>query len=652
MLTILITSPFFISEETTICNLLFDYGLDLLHLRKPGADRTVFENFIQKIRPCYRNRIVLHDFYELVAIYHLRGIHLKSTQRDKIGMYENFSHISISCHTVAEIKTLPATVTYCFLSPVFDSLSKPDYYSPFRELPEITEAKLPLPVIALGGITPDKIRLCQRAGFAGVAVLGYIWERPQEAVMRFRNLKTPTVFSIAGFDPSGGAGITADLKTFESCSVYGRGILSALTFQNEKEYLATKNFCLEEIIRQLELQFRYAIPSFIKIGLLPNQEILFSLTRYLTQKVPDIKIIWDPILRTSSGFTFHTSLSLPDHFLRQLFLITPNTEELHQLFGENLCISDLQKLCKKYQFHLLWKGGHNAEEISVDRLIGPDTLHCFPVERSIYQKHGTGCILSAAITAYLARGISLVEACRKAQVYVSRFMDSNDSLLGYHLPVPLKNIPLPSTLRLQYITDYKEGWTIGEQVEAVCQGGIRWIQLRMKKNSKAEILQTGRLIKEICQYYNALFIVNDQVEIARQLDADGVHLGLEDMNPEEARKILGPDKIIGATCNTMEDIRLRAIQKVDYIGLGPFRYTTTKQKLSPVLGVEGYQKILHTMSREGISIPVFAIGGIQDADFIPLLQTGIQGIALSGLIKNSPDIKQKVREIRKELESI
>lgn len=106
----------------------------------------------------------------------------------------------------------------------------------------------------------------------------------------------------------------------------------------------------------------------------------------------------------------------------------------------------------------------------------------------------------------------------------------------------------------------------------------------MKKNSKAEILQTGRLIKEICQYYNALFIVNDQVEIARQLDADGVHLGLEDMNPEEARKILGPDKIIGATCNTMEDIRLRAIQKVDYIGLGPFRYTTTKQKLSPVGG--------------------------------------------------------------------
>lgn len=159
----------------------------------------------------------------------------------------------------------------------------------------------------------------------------------------------------------------------------------------------------------MELQFRYAIPSFIKIGLLPNQEILFSLTRYLTQKVPDIKIIWDPILRTSSGFTFHTSLSLPDHFLRQLFLITPNTEELHQLFGENLCISDLQKLCKN-TISFVMERRHNAEEISVDLLNWSRHPALFSVERSIYQKHGTGCILSAAITAYLARGISLVES--------------------------------------------------------------------------------------------------------------------------------------------------------------------------------------------------------------------------------------------------
>lgn len=649
MLTILLTSPSPVSEETTICNLLFDYGLDLLHLRKPGADRTVFENFIQKIRPCYRNRIVLHGFYELATAYRLRGIHLKSTQRDKIRKYENFSHISISCHSLTEVETLPAVVSYCFLSPIFDSLSKPDYHSSFQDIPDLTKTKLPFPVIALGGISPDKITSCQKAGFGGIAVLGYIWNRPQEAVMRFRHLKTPTVFSIAGFDPSGGAGITADLKTFESCGVYGRGILSALTFQNEKEYQATKACCLEDILRQLELQFRYAIPSFIKIGLLPDKETLFSLTRYLSQKIPDIKIIWDPILRTSSGFTFHNSLSLPDYFLRQLFLITPNTEELNQLFGKNPPLSALQEICKKYQFHLLWKGGHNTEENSVDRLIGPDSLHCFPVERSVYQKHGTGCILSAAITAYLAKGTSLACACRQAQVYVSRYMDSNDNLLGYHFPLPLNNVPLPSTLRLQYITDYKEGWTIGEQAEAACRGGVRWIQLRMKKNSKTEILQTGRLVKEICRYYNALFIVNDQVEIARQLQADGVHLGLEDMSPEEARKILGPGKIIGATCNTIEDIRLRATQKVDYIGLGPFRYTTTKQKLSPILGLEGYQKILNTMSREGISIPVFAIGGIQDADFLPLMQTGIQGIALSGLIKNSPDITQKVRQI---LESI
>lgn len=652
MLTVLITSPLPVFEETAICNLLFDYGLDILHLRKPGADKAVFEHFIQKIRPHYRNRIVIHDFYELATTYQLRGIHLKYNQKNDIVKYKKFSHISISCHTLSEIKTLPSGVTYCFLSPIFDSLSKPDYCSPFRHIPHITEAKLPVPVIALGGITPDKISSCQRAGFAGIAVLGYIWNCPEAAFMRFRRLKTPVVFSIAGFDPSGGAGIAADLKTFENCGVYGRGILSALTFQNEREYQATASFRLEDIISQLELQFRYAIPHYIKLGLLPDKEILFSLTDYLIQKVPDIKIIWDPILRSSSGFSFHASLLLPERFLRQLYLITPNTDELKQLFSKNPEISALQEICKYYRFHLLWKGGHNAEAVSVDRLISPDAVHCFTVERNMYQKHGTGCVLSSAVTAYLAQGYSLAEACRKAQVYVSRLMDSNDSLLGYHFPAPLNKKPLVADLHLQYITDYKEGRTICEQVEAVCRGGIRWIQLRMKKSNRTEILQVGRLVREICSYYNALFIVNDHVDIARQLEADGVHLGLEDMDPKEARKILGSDKIIGATCNTIEDVRLRATQGVDYIGLGPYRYTTTKQKLSPVLGLNGYKEILNSMSQQKISLPVFAIGGITDTDFIPLMHTGIQGIALSGLIKNNPDMEQKVREINKILEGI
>ena len=117
------------------------------------------------------------------------------------------------------------------------------------------------------------------------------------------------------------------------------------------------------------------------------------------------------------------------------------------------------------------------------------------------------------------------------------------------------------------------------------------------------------------------------------------------MDPLEARQLLGPEKIIGATCNTWEDILLRQQQGVDYIGLGPYTFTTTKEKLSPVLGIEGYRHLLEAMRQQNIHIPVFAIGGITEKDIPELAKTGIQGIALSGLIKNSTDPCAKTKEI-------
>ena len=133
--------------------------------------------------------------------------------------------------------------------------------------------------------------------------------------------------------------------------------------------------------------------------------------------------------------------------------------------------------------------------------------------------------------------------------------------------------------------------------------------------------------------------------MARQLDADGIHLGKEDMNPLQARVILGENKIVGATCNTWEDIMLRQEQRVDYIGLGPYTFTTTKERLSPVLGLEGYQRLVKQMQENDIDIPVFAIGGITERDIPSLMKTGIQGIALSGLIKNSNNLTIKTKDI-------
>lgn len=152
-------------------------------------------------------------------------------------------------------------------------------------------------------------------------------------------------------------------------------------------------------------------------------------------------------------------------------------------------------------------------------------------------------------------------------------------------------------------------------------------------------------MKEICRRHGALFIVNDKVDIALELDADGVHLGKEDMNPLEARKILGYSKIIGGTCNTFEDVVDRFRQQVDYIGLGPFTYTSTKKRLSPVLGLEGYRGI-RTPAGTGYRLPVHATAGYGEDDILPLLSTGVTGVALSSLIKNSDDIRGKTADCR------
>ena len=374
--------------------------------------------------------------------------------------------------------------------------------------------------------------------------------------------------------------------------------------------------------------------------------------KYLRATLPKVKIIWDPILKASAGFQFHDGENFEQlqDILRHIYLITPNTNELKTLFGNHPNTANLQALARTLHLNILWKGGHNDGALATDRLITPDNTYSFSVARAKHGKHGTGCVLSSAIASYLTLGYPLPDACRQGQHYVAGFIRSNDTNLGMHNrmenttpEVDLYHVPL------QYITDHKEGVSIPEQVEAVCKGGCRWVQLRMKEADREEIIRTGCVVKEICRRHGALFLVNDNVDIALELDADGVHLGKEDMNPLEARRILGYSKIIGGTCNTFEDVVDRFRQQVDYIGLGPFTYTTTKKRLSPILGLEGYQKIMDACRKEGIHLPVHAIGGIRENDIQPILNTGVTGIALSSLLKNNKDMARKTKDIIEQL---
>lgn len=190
---------------------------------------------------------------------------------------------------------------------------------------------------------------------------------------------------------------------------------------------------------------------------------------------------------------------------------------------------------------------------------------------------------------------------------------------------------------LQFITHPTTRHGVVAGAQQAIDGGCRWVQLRNKDASPGTLTEEALAIAEICHNAGATFIIDDHVELVNISGADGVHLGKNDMPVDEAREILGPPKIIGATANTFADIEAAARQGADYIGLGPFRFTTTKKNLSPMLGPEGYREIMQRCRQAGINLPVVAIGGITQADIPTIMATGVNGIAASSSILSSAD---------------
>ena len=202
---------------------------------------------------------------------------------------------------------------------------------------------------------------------------------------------------------------------------------------------------------------------------------------------------------------------------------------------------------------------------------------------------------------------------------------------------------------LQFITHYTEQYGYADAARLALEGGCRWIQLRMKDADEDEIEKTAlRLIPE-CRRRGAVFIIDDHVELALRIRADGVHLGKNDMPVAEARRLTGPDFIIGGTANTFDDIRRIVSEGADYIGCGPFRFTTTKKNLAPMLGLGGYKNILSQMKEAGISLPLVAIGGITCDDIPCLLSAGVSGIALSGSILRAESPVDEMKKVIRQL---
>lgn len=178
--------------------------------------------------------------------------------------------------------------------------------------------------------------------------------------------------------------------------------------------------------------------------------------------------------------------------------------------------------------------------------------------------------------------------------------------------------------KLHYITQGNiEGKSHQELAELACKGGVDWVQLRVKDTPYIEWKTIALETREICNRYGAKLIINDNPKLAVEVGADGVHVGKEDMPLGEVRKLIGDTMILGATTNTIEDIVDASQFKVDYVGLGPYRFTSTKDKLSPVIGLDGFYEIRQRMKKKEIEIPVIAIGGILIDDIQEVFSVGV-----------------------------
>lgn len=200
---------------------------------------------------------------------------------------------------------------------------------------------------------------------------------------------------------------------------------------------------------------------------------------------------------------------------------------------------------------------------------------------------------------------------------------------------------------IQFISHYNDQYNYLDTIALALQGGCRWVQLRMKNVPIEEVRRAAKLAQVMCQNAGATLIIDDHVELVKELHADGVHLGLNDMPIAEARRLLGDGYIIGGTANTFDDVKAHAEAGADYIGCGPFRFTTTKERLSPVLGLEGYRQITERMRNEHIDLPIVAIGGITAADVPSIMKTGVTGIAISGAVINAVDPVDEMKRLIK-----
>ena len=505
------------------------------------------------------------------------------------------------------------------------------------------------------------------------------WE-PTEERARAQEQHIPRVLLISGSDSGGGAGLQADIKTCTSLGVFTTNAVTAITAQNTTGVHKVHTLPGELVRDQIRAVCSDIGTSAIKVGMLGSAANVQVVSEELRAMNCKQRVIVDPVLSSSSGASLAED-GLVESLKKYLFplasVITPNTEEASILLG-NLRIESLEEMRvaarKLYEFgpeYVLLKGGHVVSEFRGSGRMAVDVLfdgHDFVELSREYindatNTHGTGCSLASAIASRIAQGDCMVDAIRYAKDYVWRTIQRSQGLpLGTGLQRPMnhhesfewgihstatgRHVPNPIDISLYAVSSptttspEKTDDEILDTVRSVVSGGVSVIQIRDKSSEGGRLTRIVSKMVRFCRPLGVKVIVNDRVDVCIAADACGVHIGQGDIPAHIVRKMIGPTKVLGVSCKTVELGRKAQLDGADYLGCGAVFDTPTKD--SRTIGVDGVSRI-----KSNVSIPVVAIGGLDESNIEETLRaTGCDGVAVVRAIFDASDVRSSTARLR------
>ena len=450
------------------------------------------------------------------------------------------------------------------------------------------------------------------------------------------------VLAIGGSDSSAGAGVQADLKTISAHGAYGLSVVTAVTAQDTRGVHSVSHVSAFDIRRQLETVLADFDVRAAKVGLISSREAVDAISEVLRLH-SKVDVVHDPVIHSSSG-TLLCDVDVQHAIGNQLFplatLVTPNAPEIETFTGLNVC--DIEsartaaaRFVTKYRCRaVLAKGGHFQRDVASDILVSAAGSTVYEGSCVLdTSPRGTGCTYASAIACQLAFGLTLEHAVSRAKSYITEAIQNAQQLgsgrpvLVHHPAESIRPIEAVADLpRLHVITDesIQSQRSHLELARLALEGGADAVQFREKRMATTrDLVATATEVHSLCVAHGALAIVNDRVDVALAAGCTAVHVGRDDLDPEDVRRLAGDEFLVGGTANSLEEARSVWRKPVDYLGVGPVFGTRSKANPAPLMGITEFSRICRACPK-----PVIAIGGISPDRIVEVLRAGAYGIAV------------------------